>query len=788
MRNNTLYIDGQVFQTAAKDRGMGRYVAELLKNLPTSQTGLDEIIFIFNKNKDVDQKTTQILKAIHDTVSISMLDLKTTETESFENAEKHNREVLATFINEHSGGKQFLIPVLFQEPTVCVFPVNTQNFLIFFDLVPYLYHEQYAPKMLYENYLRRYKYIFQADIIFTISNTVASDLQTYLGVDPSRIVNIDGAAIEEEGHALRPTALNGVTDFILLPTGDDPRKNNVTAVRAYKDFINSNKKNKNHKLVITSRINPHETNAIKKACPEAIFTGNMNELEMKWLYQNCRAVLFIPEYEGLGLPVLEAIDARKPVVCSSIDVFREISETAFYYCNKDDYVAVSHALADCVGKGLSQSMAKDYDEIKRHYTWQRTSKILMQTINSYKKPSLIKQIKQKLAVLTPSPSGLSAIGKVVAESHPALSELFDVDYYLEDGLFSQPVRPNYLQFVAPCHSAKNFTIDDYKKYDAVIYHVGNGDFHVDSIKNCLYLPGIVILHDTNLSEAYRVMSETGRISESRHAAEDLLSPASQKASFVTSIVNSQLAVICHSEYAVEAVNDSLEYSVQVDKVELPTATVVKPMQAQKRGKPVTIGLAGIIAGVKGIAVIEEMAKNSKFKNCRFMIFGFNFTDKQTTNRLKSLKNVQLSPNLTDYQFSQKMAELDIFVNFRNKYNGETSLSTLEAMRQGVVVVVRKQGWYNELPDDAVLKATTQDDVHDCIQRVLADPKFTKNISNNAIKYVKTVHTHKLYAEGMQQVLNNISKGQVSANAAIVKKIKSGNINTDKEYLEMLDEE
>ena len=68
IKNKTLFIDGQVFQTAARDRGMGRYVYELLRNLPKKQIKFQEIVFIFNQNKSIEKDIVKMLKSINSCV------------------------------------------------------------------------------------------------------------------------------------------------------------------------------------------------------------------------------------------------------------------------------------------------------------------------------------------------------------------------------------------------------------------------------------------------------------------------------------------------------------------------------------------------------------------------------------------------------------------------------------------------------------------------------------------------------------------------------------------------
>ena len=73
------------------------------------------------------------------------------------------------------------------------------------------------------------------------------------------------------------------------------------------------------------------------------------------LYQLASAVLLTSESEGFGLPVLEAGLVRVPVVCSDLDVFREVAgETAWTF----PIDAPAEAVADALAAALATPQAR----------------------------------------------------------------------------------------------------------------------------------------------------------------------------------------------------------------------------------------------------------------------------------------------------------------------------------------------------------------------------------------------------------------------------------------------
>lgn len=765
MSSPRLIIDGQVFQTDARDRGMGRYSAKMI-NAIISQNKYKNIEIILTKNSHANKLTKEYALKMFPGATLVYLNLIDTTRAKIEKATTHNRQVLESYISESGydvSKVDFLIPSPFQEPVVSIYPEGVKKIVVFYDLIPYLYHHRYEEVMQFESYLKRFSLLFDADVILAISRSVKDDLMVYLGLPASRIVTIDGAPIKSDTQPRRPDSLSIPERFILMPTSDDPRKNNLRAVLGFEEFRAA--QDVDYKLIITSKIHHTEQSRLNIFSKNLIFTGNISEQELDWLYERCDAVLFVPESEGLGLPILEGVLANKRVVCSTLNVFKEISGDGFYFCDHENQHSIALALTRALSADTLDIPEKEYDRILGHYSWEETGARAMSGINGVKRRPMYDR--PKLAVITPTPSGLSAVGKVVSECHAMLSEIYDVDYYAEQGQYEHHTRPNFLQYVANGYfPASTFGVDAYAKYDAVVYHIGNSDYHINSIASSLYLPGHVILHDTNIGEAYRIMLEQDKISPQRVELEKLIDTRLKlkKSSYISSVCSRQLSVITHSQYAEGAAKEALGgANVKVLSAQLPTSA---PLIAKERDySQVVIGLAGIIADIKGIEVIESIANDKIFDNTQIKLFGYNFASEETMKRLREYDTVSVSTNLTDFDFANSISKLDIFINYRMKYQGETSLSTLEAMRQGVVVIVRDIGWYSELPDDVVVKVSSPEEVLKKTEWLIKNPLVLKEYSVKAREYVMREHTSERYAQSIQQSIQNAPTGSMHATLA-----------------------
>ncbi len=68
-----------------------------------------------------------------------------------------------------------------------------------------------------------------------------------------------------------------------------------------------------------------------------LFVGRINDKKAKALMMNCRAFIFPSVYEGAGLPPLEALSCRVPVLASDIEVIHEYCGDSVHYFDPYDY-------------------------------------------------------------------------------------------------------------------------------------------------------------------------------------------------------------------------------------------------------------------------------------------------------------------------------------------------------------------------------------------------------------------------------------------------------------------
>ena len=99
-----------------------------------------------------------------------------------------------------------------------------------------------------------------------------------------------------------------------------------------------------------------------------------------------------------------------------------------------------------------------------------------------------------------------------------------------------------------------------------------------------------------------------------------------------------------------------------------------------------------------------------------------------------------------------LSQMDILVSYRPQYRGESSQSVIDAMRFGVVPVVRRIGWFDELPDDCVMKADSVDELPSLLDELRNDTKLRQQMSANAKKLIATQYSYEGYAKFLSEFI------------------------------------
>jgi len=75
-----------------------------------------------------------------------------------------------------------------------------------------------------------------------------------------------------------------------------------------------------------------------------IMPGYIKKKQALYYYKNAYVYVFPSIDEGFGIPLIEAMSSKVPVICSNIEIFKEIGDDAVIYFKKMDEHDLYHKL------------------------------------------------------------------------------------------------------------------------------------------------------------------------------------------------------------------------------------------------------------------------------------------------------------------------------------------------------------------------------------------------------------------------------------------------------------
>ncbi|MBI1278939.1 MAG: glycosyltransferase [Anaerolineaceae bacterium] len=113
--------------------------------------------------------------------------------------------------------------------------------------------------------------------------------------------------------------------------------------------------------------------AAKYNCPsERIHDlGYVDDAQLITLYQKAEALLFVSQYEGFGMPVLEAMQHQCPVICAPLAAIPEMVGQAGIYVDNENPQDWVTAIIETLPEKRDQLIAAGIERAKQ-FTWAKT--------------------------------------------------------------------------------------------------------------------------------------------------------------------------------------------------------------------------------------------------------------------------------------------------------------------------------------------------------------------------------------------------------------------------------
>ncbi len=215
----------------------------------------------------------------------------------------------------------------------------------------------------------------KAKHIFTVSNTIATEIAQTLDIAPDKItVTYNGIAPHLQTNDAHATP----KEKIILSVGSfNPRKNHQKLVEA---FLKSSIKNDYILIIVGDKNKVFKNTGIDEktlAGTNVKIMAGVTDMELAVLYRRAEIVASMSAYEGFGIPILEGLYFGCKAICSDIAAYRELYGNYAYFCNAEDICGISRLLEDVAG---AQYQPPATGVLTQNYNYSKAAQIIFKTI------------------------------------------------------------------------------------------------------------------------------------------------------------------------------------------------------------------------------------------------------------------------------------------------------------------------------------------------------------------------------------------------------------------------
>lgn len=259
------------------------------------------------------------------------------------------------------------------------------------DLIPLIFPRYFKARQRLVYRFTHQLALNTAQLTIAVSQSTKNDLQRFFRVNPARIVVVHEGV---DAHFQPPSRAEidrgkqhyALPDRYVLYFGSNkPHKNLVRLIEAFARLVirdqGSGIRDQRSEigLVIGGHWDqryPEARQAVEKLglADRVYFIGPVADADLPALYGGATAFAFISEYEGFGLPPLEAMACGTPVVASNTSSLPEVIGDAGLLVDPHDVSAIAAALDRVVSDAALRANLKQRSlDRAAAFTWEQTA-------------------------------------------------------------------------------------------------------------------------------------------------------------------------------------------------------------------------------------------------------------------------------------------------------------------------------------------------------------------------------------------------------------------------------
>ncbi|MFH1744961.1 MAG: glycosyltransferase family 1 protein [bacterium] len=180
----------------------------------------------------------------------------------------------------------------------------------------------------------------------------------------------------------------GIEAPYIFYVGRIEKKKNIPCLIESFAFLREDNKNIFHKLVLAgdASFGYDEVNYVLAEFDleeDVIIPGWVEEEDMSFLFSGADAFVFPSNYEGFGIPLLQAMACEAPIVASNIPSLVEVAEDAALFFDQSDKDSMADALKEIIlNKKMRERLIEAGRKRVKNFSWEKCAAETLKEIES----------------------------------------------------------------------------------------------------------------------------------------------------------------------------------------------------------------------------------------------------------------------------------------------------------------------------------------------------------------------------------------------------------------------